>query len=68
MQQAESSHSLTADRDAITGQRIMSEEEKLYVYLIKGYNKEIRPVRYAHEVIDVSLTYSLMQIQRLVSM
>jgi hypothetical protein len=44
-----------------------SEEERLHNHIFRNYNTAIRPVRKATDPVQVSLTFSLMQIHMLVS-
>jgi len=44
-----------------------NDEERLFRYLFRRYNKRIRPVRNSSEPVHVAVTFSLMQIHHLVS-
>ena len=42
-------------------------EEKLFNYILRRYNRDIRPVQLPTEAVGVHIMYSLMQINELVS-
>ena len=50
----------------ISERRWTSDEERLYNYLFRRYNRAIRPVKKATDAVEVALTFSLLQIHGLV--